>query len=46
LLTHVVAALHAARGFARGLYRRQKQSDQNSNNGNYDQKFDKREATR
>lgn len=43
-LPHVVAATHAAGGFASGLHGRQEQSNEHADDGNYDQKLDEREA--
>ena len=43
-LLEVVRALHAASGFARGLNRRQKQADQNTDNRDHDEELDEREA--
>jgi len=42
-LLHVVRALHTTRGFASGLDRRKEQTDQNTDNGDDDEKFDEGE---
>jgi hypothetical protein len=40
----MVLALSSPRGFAGGLHGRQQQSDQDSDDGNYHQQLDEREA--
>src|SRR5262245_47673160 len=44
-LFEVVTTLHPSSSFANLLYRRQKQTDQNGNNRDDNQKFDQREGT-
>jgi len=43
-LLHAVAALHATRRLARRLNRRQKQSNQNADDGDHHKKFHQRKC--